>query len=83
MNLNSAYIFVCVVQERGFTAAAERLNMPKQTVSKKIAKLEKELGSRLLERSTRKLRLTSEPIYLFQLFLYNLQQIIWVLNQDL
>ena len=60
MNLNSAYIFVCVVQERGFTAAAERLNMPKQTVSRKIAKLEKELGSRLLERSTRKLRLTSE-----------------------
>jgi DNA-binding transcriptional LysR family regulator len=60
MNLNSAYIFVCVVQEKGFTAAAERLEMPKQTVSRKVAELEKELGSRLLERSTRKLRLTSE-----------------------
>ena len=66
MDLNSSYIFACVVQERGFTAAANRLGMPKQTVSRKVAELEKELGSRLLERSTRRLRLTSEGELFFR-----------------
>ena len=59
LDLNASRVFVCVVEEKGFTAAAERLGMPKQTVSRRIGDLEKQLGVRLLERSTRKVRLTS------------------------
>ena len=58
-DLNASQVFVCVVEEQGFTAAAHRLGMPKQTVSRKVSKLEETLGVRLLERSTRKLRMTS------------------------
>ena len=59
LDLNASLIFVCVVEENGFTAAADRLGMPKSTVSRRISDLEKHLGVRLLERSTRKVRLTS------------------------
>jgi DNA-binding transcriptional LysR family regulator len=41
-----------------FTAAAQRLGLPKSSVSARVARLEARLGTRLLERSTRKLRLT-------------------------
>lgn len=58
LDLNATTIFVKVVNENGFTAAAKTLGLPKQTVSRKVAELESELGVRLLERSTRRLRLT-------------------------
>jgi len=41
-----------------FSEAARRLKMPISTVSRRIAELEDQLGVRLLERSTRNLRLT-------------------------
>jgi DNA-binding transcriptional LysR family regulator len=58
MDLNRAAIFVRVVDESGFTAAARALRLPKSSVSRSVALLEEELGARLLQRSTRKLRLT-------------------------
>jgi DNA-binding transcriptional LysR family regulator len=51
-------LFAAVVREGGFTHAATRLGVSKQTVSERIAKLEARLGVRLLERTTRRLRLT-------------------------
>lgn len=51
-------LFAAVVREGGFTRAAARLGITKQTVSERIAKLEERLGVRLLERTTRKLRVT-------------------------
>jgi DNA-binding transcriptional LysR family regulator len=57
-DLNSLKIFAKVVEANGFSEAARRLKMPIQTVSRKIADLEQELGVRLLERSTRSLRVT-------------------------
>lgn len=51
-------LFVHVVERGGFTAAARHISLPLSTVSRRIAELEKDLGVRLLERSTRKLRLT-------------------------
>ncbi len=57
-DLNSLVIFAKVVDANGFSEAARRLKMPISTVSRRIAELEDQLGVRLLERSTRSLRLT-------------------------
>ena len=57
-NLNSLALFAAVVDDKSFSRAAQRLKMPTSTVSRRIAELEKELGARLVERSTRKLRPT-------------------------
>jgi len=51
-------LFAAVVRAGSFTAAARQLGITKQTTSERIAKLEKELGVRLLERTTRQLRVT-------------------------
>src|SRR4051812_38130321 len=58
MDLNRAAIFVRVVDEGGFSAAARALRLPKSSVSRAVSLLEEELGARLLQRSTRKVRLT-------------------------
>lgn len=57
-NLNALAIFAKVVEERSFSAAARALKMPVSTVSRRVAELEEQLGVRLLERSTRSLRVT-------------------------
>jgi len=57
-DLNSLIIFAQVVDANGFSKAARRLKMPTSTVSRRIAELEQALGVRLIERSTRCLRLT-------------------------
>jgi DNA-binding transcriptional LysR family regulator len=51
-------IFATVAQANGFSEAARRLKIPTSTVSRRVAELEGQLGVRLLERSTRSLRLT-------------------------
>ena len=51
-------VFVKVVEAGSFSAAARRLGMPKTTVSAKVAGLEERLGVRLIQRTTRKLRVT-------------------------
>lgn len=58
MGLDDAMIFTRVVECHSFTQAASSLNMQKSTVSRRIAQLEERLGVRLLNRTTRKLRLT-------------------------
>jgi DNA-binding transcriptional LysR family regulator len=50
--------FLAVADELSFTAAAERLFMTQQQLSRQVAQLESELGVRLFERSTRRVRLT-------------------------
>jgi DNA-binding transcriptional LysR family regulator len=57
-DFNSLTIFATVVKAKSFSEAARRLKMPLASVSRRIAELEAELGVRLLERSTRSLRLT-------------------------
>ena len=53
-------IFVRVVREGGFSAAARNLGLTPSAVSKVVARLETRLGTRLLLRSTRVVRLTEE-----------------------
>ncbi|SPA55297.1 putative transcriptional regulator, LysR [Cupriavidus taiwanensis] len=50
--------FCCVVEQGTFTAAAEQLDCPKSRVSAAVARLETAIGAKLLERTTRRMRLT-------------------------
>ena len=52
-------IFAKVVEMNGFTAAARVLGVPKVRISRSVAQLERELGVRLLERTTRRIALTA------------------------
>jgi DNA-binding transcriptional LysR family regulator len=57
-DFNGLMVFATVVKAKSFSEAARRLNMPLASVSRRVAELEEQLGVRLLERSTRSLRLT-------------------------
>jgi DNA-binding transcriptional LysR family regulator len=57
-DLNSLVVFAHVVEANSFSGAARVLKMPTSTVSRRVAELEDQLGVRLIERSTRSLRLT-------------------------
>jgi len=59
LDLNHVFLFVEVVRASSFAAAARRLGMPANSVSRKIQELEAQVGSRLIHRSTRKLTLTA------------------------
>jgi DNA-binding transcriptional LysR family regulator len=52
--------FARVVETGGFTRAADSLQMPNATVSKQIQQLERHLAVKLLERTTRRVRVTSD-----------------------
>jgi DNA-binding transcriptional LysR family regulator len=60
MNISLAdmLLYVDVVREASFTSAAKRQGISKQVVSERINKLEKALGVRLLQRTTRSLHTT-------------------------
>jgi DNA-binding transcriptional LysR family regulator len=51
-------IFVAVAESLSFTHGARSLGMAQQPVSAQIARLERELGTALFERNTRRVRLT-------------------------
>lgn len=57
-SLDDMMIFRLVVESGSFTGAALAIDLPKSNISRKVSRLEKQLGARLLERSTRALRLT-------------------------
>ena len=54
MNLNRLAYFTAVVDTGSFTRAAERLGISKAVVSQQVARLEEEIGTTLLVRTTRK-----------------------------
>ena len=58
MDLNLITTFVRVVERGSFVAAARSLRLPPSSVSRKVSRLEENIGVRLLERTTRKLTLT-------------------------
>ena len=57
-DLNDILCFTAVAEHNGFSAAARALNRPKSSISRQVERLEARLGVRLLERSTRRVRLT-------------------------
>jgi DNA-binding transcriptional LysR family regulator len=60
MELNDLRIFCRVAELASFTKAAEQLSMAKGRVSTIVQSLEAEVGSRLLQRTTRSVRLTPD-----------------------
>lgn len=57
-DLQDVTAFLAVVDTGSFTAAAKRLGLAKSNISRRVARLEEQLGARLLDRTTRRQRLT-------------------------
>lgn len=66
LDLNAFVVFATVVDAGGFTAAARRLGISKSAVSKQVSALEDRLGTRLLNRTTRKLSTTEAGLAVFE-----------------
>lgn len=63
---NDLLLFARIVEAGSFTRAADRVNLPKSTVSRRLALLETTLGERLLQRTTRKLVVTEFGASLYE-----------------
>lgn len=59
INLEDMRLFAKVAEAQSFTAAAQHLGMPKQTLSRRIAELERAIGVPLMHRTTRRLQLST------------------------
>jgi LysR family transcriptional regulator, regulator for bpeEF and oprC len=65
-DLNSLRVFEKVASLKSFSGAARALGVPKSNVSRLIAKLETELGTRLFQRTTREVVLTPTGLALLE-----------------
>lgn len=66
MDLTSLADFNAVALHGGFGPASRALDRPKATLSRRVAELEEALGVRLIERGSRRLRLTEEGLVLHE-----------------
>jgi len=66
VNLNDLATFVLVVEAGTFSGAAERLGVPKSTISRRVARLEEELGLALLKRATRSFDISDDGRALYE-----------------
>ncbi len=57
-DLNDMLLFAEVIENGGFAAAGRAIGMPKSRLSRRVARLEEQLGVQLMQRSSRKLSLT-------------------------
>ena len=64
MEIRILKYFLTVAREQNITRAAEALHITQPTLSRQISALEEELGTRLFERSNKKITLTQEGILL-------------------
>lgn len=66
MNISNIQLFVRVVEEGSFSAVARSMGLTPSAISRQISQLEKELGGRLFQRTTRKQSLTEAGEIYFQ-----------------
>ncbi len=64
--LGDANVFAAVVRAGSFAAAARSMNLSQSAASRAVARLEKRLGARVLDRTTRTVALTAEGRALFE-----------------
>lgn len=64
MEIRVLRYFLTVVREESITKASEALHITQPTLSRQLAQMEEELGVKLFDRGTRKIRLTNEGILL-------------------
>lgn len=67
-NLNAIALFVAVGDTRSFTLAGLRLGLSPSAVSKAVSRLEKELGTSLVNRTTRRVALSTHGELLYERF---------------
>ena len=60
MDLNAVFLLTKIIEQGSFSQASKITGVSTSSLSRKIAKLESTLGIQLLERTTRKLRLTEQ-----------------------
>lgn len=58
ISIQQIIVFLCVAEYEGFAKASDYLHMTQSAVSKSVAKMEKELGIELFQRTTREIHLT-------------------------
>jgi DNA-binding transcriptional LysR family regulator len=66
LTLNDANVFAAVVRSGSFAGAARTMNLSQSVASRAVARLEKHLGVRVLDRTTRSVALTDEGRLLFE-----------------
>jgi DNA-binding transcriptional LysR family regulator len=66
LDLNQVRMFVQVVRAKSFAEAARRVGVPSNSVSRHVRQLEAKLEMRLMQRSTRKLTLTSAGVAFYE-----------------
>jgi len=81
-NLQDLRLFNQVVRSKGFTAAAQVLQLPVNMVSRRVSLLENRINTQLLNRTTRKISLTEEGRTLFERS-QNLLEAFETLEEDL
>ena len=64
MEIRVLRYFLTVVREENITKASEVLHITQPTLSRQLAQMEKEIGVKLFDRGTRKIKLTNEGILL-------------------
>jgi LysR family transcriptional regulator AphB len=65
LDLNDVALFVEIVRAGSFAAAARRLGLPANTISRRVQEFERRVGQRLLQRTTRRMAPTSAGQALF------------------
>jgi len=75
LDINAMLLFARVVMAQSYTQAAKNTGIPKSTLSRKIAQLEKQLDVRLLQRNSRAISLTEEGRQVYERALTILQEV--------
>lgn len=66
IQLNDIALFVEVAKRKNFSQAAEALDMPASTLSRRVTELERRVGMKLLNRSTRRIDLTEAGLTYYE-----------------
>ncbi|MCT6825105.1 LysR family transcriptional regulator [Bartonella apis] len=66
MQIRTLEAFIEIIRQNGFSAAAKVLNATQSTISKSLAQLENQYGTKLINRNKGKMQLTAAGEYVFR-----------------